>query len=225
MSSASTDLTARARIRNEALVEFGEHGFTRTTLRSIAARAGVSPALVVHHFGSKEGLRAACDEYLLAHIRTAKAAVLAQGHSPSPVAYLAQHPEFSVMYPYLRRLLLDGGSTATAFFDDFVGDVTDYLDIGEKSGAIRPYPDREARAVIMTALSLGLMVFDDRIAARLGGENLLDPPVLERYTAFVMDLYAKGLFTAAFSIDAPTPPPSPNDPPTAAPPSDPEDPS
>ena len=39
---------------------------TAATLRAVAARAGVSAALVLHHFGSKEGLRAACDEHLLA---------------------------------------------------------------------------------------------------------------------------------------------------------------
>ena len=36
--------------------QFGEQGYDRTTLRSVAAEAGVDPALVVHFFGSKQGL-------------------------------------------------------------------------------------------------------------------------------------------------------------------------
>lgn len=36
--------------------QFAEHGYDRTTLRSVAAEAGVDPALVVHFFGSKQGL-------------------------------------------------------------------------------------------------------------------------------------------------------------------------
>ena len=39
------------------------------TVRGIAARAGVSPALVQHHFGTKDGLRRACDEHVLGYIR------------------------------------------------------------------------------------------------------------------------------------------------------------
>ena len=35
---------------------FGEFGFDRATIRAIGARAGVDPALVHHHFGSKHAL-------------------------------------------------------------------------------------------------------------------------------------------------------------------------
>lgn len=51
------DLTARARIRDAALKHFTESGFAKATIRDIARTAGVSPGLVRHHFGSKEGLR------------------------------------------------------------------------------------------------------------------------------------------------------------------------
>lgn len=69
MRSAS-DLTARARIRDAALARFGTDGIAATSVRAVAADAGVSPALVVHHFGSKEGLRQACDDYVLDSIRS-----------------------------------------------------------------------------------------------------------------------------------------------------------
>lgn len=35
---------------------FGKHGYHGGSLRLIAAQLGIAPALVVHHFGSKEGL-------------------------------------------------------------------------------------------------------------------------------------------------------------------------
>lgn len=38
---------------------FAETGFERTTIRAVAARAGIDPALVMQHYGSKEGLFAA----------------------------------------------------------------------------------------------------------------------------------------------------------------------
>lgn len=39
-----------------ARAEFGDRGFSGATMRSIAARAGVDPALIHHYFGTKQGL-------------------------------------------------------------------------------------------------------------------------------------------------------------------------
>ena len=71
MRSASDDRTAIARIRDAAIEQWGEQGFN-VGLRSIAEAAGVSAALVIHHFGSKEGLRKTCDDYIAEEIREAK---------------------------------------------------------------------------------------------------------------------------------------------------------
>jgi len=60
------DRTLRAVIRDEALRLFAEHGPGAVSVRQIAAAAGVSPGLIVHHFGSKDGLRDAVDQYVLA---------------------------------------------------------------------------------------------------------------------------------------------------------------
>jgi AcrR family transcriptional regulator len=46
----------RAEILAAARAMFGEVGYTATTLRGVAQRAGVDPALILHHFGSKEVL-------------------------------------------------------------------------------------------------------------------------------------------------------------------------
>ena len=68
---SADDLTAAARIRDAAIEQFGEHGFG-IGVRAIAKAAGVSAALVIHHFGSKDGLRKACDDYIAETIRTGK---------------------------------------------------------------------------------------------------------------------------------------------------------
>jgi AcrR family transcriptional regulator len=46
-------------ILQEARRLFAEEGFERATIRAVAARTGVDPALVMQYFGSKEGLFAA----------------------------------------------------------------------------------------------------------------------------------------------------------------------
>lgn len=53
--SAPLSPTAEA-IRAAAAGQFTRTGFAATTVRSIAADAGVNPALVIRHFGSKEAL-------------------------------------------------------------------------------------------------------------------------------------------------------------------------
>lgn len=50
---------SEAAILQAARQLFAETGFERTTIRAVAARAGLDPALVMQHYGSKEGLFAA----------------------------------------------------------------------------------------------------------------------------------------------------------------------
>ncbi|NJQ03645.1 TetR/AcrR family transcriptional regulator [Streptomyces zingiberis] len=45
---------ARERILEAARAEFAERGYDRTSIRGVARKAGVDPALVHHYFGSKE---------------------------------------------------------------------------------------------------------------------------------------------------------------------------
>jgi len=46
----------RGQILDSARASFAEKGFGRTTIRSVAAQAGVDPSLVHHYFGSKDDL-------------------------------------------------------------------------------------------------------------------------------------------------------------------------
>jgi AcrR family transcriptional regulator len=67
MSSGSAGATRRSGRRpgasgtRQAILEaargaFADRGFERTTIRGVAAAAGVDPALVLHYFASKQGL-------------------------------------------------------------------------------------------------------------------------------------------------------------------------
>jgi AcrR family transcriptional regulator len=52
-----------ATILEIARSQFGNHGFERTTIRSVASEAGVDPALVMHYFNSKADLFAAASRF------------------------------------------------------------------------------------------------------------------------------------------------------------------
>jgi AcrR family transcriptional regulator len=53
------DSGSRDAILAAARAQFGAQGFRHTTVRAVATAAGVDPALVMHFFGSKDGLFAA----------------------------------------------------------------------------------------------------------------------------------------------------------------------
>ncbi|WP_305786318.1 TetR/AcrR family transcriptional regulator [Symbioplanes lichenis] len=57
MAARTADSEAtRAAILDAARAQFGQQGFDRTTIRSVATAVGVDPALVMHYFGTKNGL-------------------------------------------------------------------------------------------------------------------------------------------------------------------------
>ena len=63
MAARTADpLATKAAILATARLQFGQHGFDRTTIRSVASAAGVDPALVMHYFKNKNGLFAAASE-------------------------------------------------------------------------------------------------------------------------------------------------------------------
>ncbi|MFI7537331.1 helix-turn-helix domain-containing protein [Streptosporangium sp. NPDC049376] len=55
-ASAAVREATRARIRKAAVLLMAEQGYHATTLRQVAARAGVASGLPSHYFGSKDGL-------------------------------------------------------------------------------------------------------------------------------------------------------------------------
>jgi AcrR family transcriptional regulator len=56
-----------AQILDAARELFATEGYERATIRGVAAKAGVDPALVMQHFGSKEGLFAAATRWSSEH--------------------------------------------------------------------------------------------------------------------------------------------------------------
>src|SRR3954454_8125135 len=69
---------------------FGRGGVAATSLRAVARAAGVSPGLIVHHFGSKEGLIRAVDEAVLARINLALSEVPIEGSGAELISQRAE---------------------------------------------------------------------------------------------------------------------------------------
>ena len=197
----SADLTAASRIRDAAIEQFGQHGFG-TGLRAIADTAGVSAALVIHHFGSKEGLRRACDDYVLELIADSKTEAL---QSMSPATWFAQLAEIESYAPvmaYLMRSLQSGGDLARALLQRMIDNAEGYIEEAVRAGNIKPSRDPKARAKFLAmngggGFLLYLQMHDNPtdLAAVLRdyGEDMMLP---------ALELYTHGLMTDTSMYDA-----------------------
>lgn len=157
------DLTTRARIRDAAVLVFARDGFG-ATVRAVAAAAGVSPGLVIHHFGSKAGLRAACDEHVLRVTRDANRDAVAPPAPASAIErILAQMDDLgsgAERLLYLLRSLQDSGPATRDLLDHLVADAEVTLRAGVAAGTVVPSRDEAARARFLVAQSLGTMLVD-----------------------------------------------------------------
>jgi len=150
----SADLTAAARIRDAAIEQFGQHGFG-VGLRAIADAAGVSAALVIHHFGSKDGLRNACDEFVAEEIRSSKSEAIQSNDPATWLGQLAEIEAFAPLVAYLVRSMQSGGDLATMMWHRMIDNAYEYMEEGVRAGTIKPSRDPQARAKYLAITSGG----------------------------------------------------------------------
>ena len=202
--SGQDDLTGKANIRNAALRLFAERGHDAVTVREIAAAAGVSPALVVHHFGSKDGLRAAVDGYaaqafdaLFAMDERELAEALTGGGGASLAEMFARaFPPGSPLPAYLRRLLLINDPAGAALFGRWYTLTRQLLDSMTEIGAARPAEDPAVRAAFLLVNDLALVLLRNQVAAAIGVDPLT-PEGIARWAAEVTAVYTHGAFVSA----------------------------
>jgi len=195
---AYEDLTARARIRQAALKQFTEHGFERTTIRGIAAAAGVSPGLVRHHFGSKQELREAVDAHILKEVRRQSDLLMAASRrgelDPAAVSREAVRP----FARYLARALAEGSTTLAGLFDEMVGSTETFLALTGEEGH---FVDLRTRAAVSTAMALGVPLLHEQLSRVLGVDTT--SPAGDRQVALaLLDLYAHALMTRELAESA-----------------------
>lgn len=202
-NALTDDRTARARIRDAAIECFAEYGVSGTTARKVAATAGVSPGLVVHHFGSMEGLRAACDEHVAVMIRREKQAAMSAGPAGFDLSSALRHSKIQAISGYLAQVLIDDAPAVAKLVDDLVEDAESYLQEGVEAGVLQPTTDPRGRAAVLTVWSLGALVLHHHVK-RLFGVDPTDPqvgadPAIASYLGPGYEIMGGGIFTEAFA--------------------------
>lgn len=177
------------RIRDAAISLFAAHGFTRTTVRQIAAAAEVSPGLVIHHFGSKAQLREACDDHVFEALTDIKREHATA--SPMLVGELLTAGPMRSYVEYLLASLLDPSAQGQRFFDHYVQVVEEMVEQGFAGYTFRPMPDRRAQSTMIAMLALAPVLLEPRIRHALGTEDLQGS--MARLVPVLFDLYRDGL--------------------------------
>ncbi|MEU5262800.1 TetR family transcriptional regulator [Amycolatopsis sp. NPDC021455] len=174
---STEDLTARARIRDAAIKLFTERGMEKTSILDIAGEAGVSGGLIRHHFGSKDGLREACDTYVFDELVRFKEEALEKGHADP--GFIPTFDARQLLFRrYMGRAMIDGSEAAAAQFVDIVDGTERYF-----TEAGLDMPDPRAVGAALAAMTGGLMILQDHVARALGEEPGTHEAMLRMMTA------------------------------------------
>ncbi|OLT20809.1 hypothetical protein BJF78_35035 [Pseudonocardia sp. CNS-139] len=165
------------------MAEFAARGVSGATIRGIAERAGTSPALVQHHFGTKDGLREACDRFVLEYLRAGVTEGIDRGQIGEPSFIAAVYASAPPVLRYLTRALVDGSPTAAQVFDEVVGITEQYLQ------GVPANSDAHTRAVVFTGMRLGLTVLHEHVSRALGVE-MFSPEGSSRVGLATLDVVA-----------------------------------
>lgn len=193
---SAADLTGKARIREAAIELFAAQGFS-VSLRTIAAAAGVSPALVAHHFGSRAGLREATDAAVLGRF----AQVLGDHPPADSLQAVAERwgeiarvsDEEPELVDYIGRALVQGDERSGELFRGMLAASSEELGALEARGLVRRTPDPQMRDLMFTLLDLGAIMLREPVEAELG--TPMQGETSRRWIAALLDLLENGLAT------------------------------
>jgi AcrR family transcriptional regulator len=189
----------KSQILDTAEEFFAEKGYAATSIRRIADRAGVNPALVHYYFGNKHKLLQTVIERTLEPLGKAIASLKdAPESSPETIARLllsmtAEHPNIPRLL--VREVLLPGGEMQEFFAENMaprLGGALPALLQGEKSaGRLR----HNADPAISALLILAVCVFPS--IARTLAEPVLgisyDKTGIEELNEQVLELLKRGM--------------------------------
>ncbi|MFI5511451.1 TetR/AcrR family transcriptional regulator [Mycobacterium sp. NPDC051804] len=192
------ELKKLERIRQAALKSFATKGASGTSLRSVAADAGVSLGLVQHHFETKAGLIKAVDDYVLGIVIAVVAQPVSVPHAKDSIAdmgsrvttLLLEHPD---VVDYFGRALIDGSQLGITIWDTLSAFGMARWTARKESGEARDDIDVTWAALNSLVLALGTLIVRGHIERQIPGA-FRTPEQVDRWQKSVNALLREGLF-------------------------------
>jgi len=193
---------AREALLSAARGLLAERGLPRVTVREVAERAGVQPALVSYYFGGKEGLLRAVVSEVAAGVRERLLeAATGAGSAEDRIRALVQAVVDAIVNdPYVPRLLIE----QVLFADDAVIDefadalarphlelIRSVLEAGRADGTLRPI-----EPIFFMPAAVGAAVFfflNAPMVERLHDPDGITPELARRFGEALTDLILNGV--------------------------------
>jgi AcrR family transcriptional regulator len=198
MCSVEASAPARETIVASALRLFGEHGIEATSLRTVAKAAGISPALVVHHFGGKQGLVQATDAAALERFansyrepEASEGGDLLRQRSAQTARVMREQPEAGA---YLGRALVEGTPGSARLFRIMIEAGQMEIDALARRGAIREDADLLWATLQHFFLIWAPLCFRAVLEKTEPHGSILDPKNLDRWVNANERLLRDGLY-------------------------------
>jgi AcrR family transcriptional regulator len=180
-----------------ALRVFGERGIEAASLREVARAAEVSPALIVHHFGGKDGLVAAVDEAALLEFgaaygseETATGRGLLRQRAEETARVIRERPDVCT---YLGRALVEATPGSSGLFQVMIEGGRKEVDLLAEKGALRGDLNSLWATLQHFFLIWAPLSFLPLLEQALG-ESLLSDENLDRWVAANVSLLEEGLY-------------------------------
>jgi AcrR family transcriptional regulator len=198
MRSALAPESTRDQIVLRAMELFGANGIDSTSLREVAREAGVSPALIVHHFGGKEGLVRAVDEAALRVFgeaygsdRETGAADLLRRRAEQTATAMREQPDVCA---YLGRALVEVTPGAARLFGLMISAGRDEVERLVEEGVLREDADLLWATLQHFFLIWAPLGFRPLIEGGVLDGSLLEGENLDRWVEANVELLTRGLY-------------------------------
>ena len=182
-------IDSKDRLIEVAAGVFAREGFSGTSLRMIAVEAGVSAALLVHHFGSKQKLIEETISVTLGDWMREKdqLAELPLSEALSQWPKTAQGGKQKLAF--FKQVMLAGGKPAQLLLERMQIETKERLQAMTASGSMRELEDLDTAALLLSIYGLAPLILSDSIKKILGGE-ITDDDIAERLAKSSLELFA-----------------------------------
>lgn len=185
------------RIRAAAMQSLAAPGAGATTMRGVAAAAGVSLGLVQHHFATKANLIKAVDDYVMGLVIASMSQPLSDDSIDSVseiggriTKIISEKPDVAA---YLGRALVDGSPFGAMIFDTLLALGTARWHQRVERGEVRSDVDITWAAINGLVLALGAISLRSHLDRHLP-QPFTSPGQVDRWQDAVNTLLREGLF-------------------------------